>query len=241
MEKTPAFIISLPEDGASFAATASQLSNTTYEIYRLPALPGSALPDCVCMKLTRDPHSKFNKGALGCMLSHIRVWEQIAKSNAPYALVLEDDAKNIALQNTSWLRELNFDLIFCNDRMATNTGDKSLAVNNNFIGALKAVDTHGHSVGADAYFLSPKGAAKLIERFAEDLYFGHVDVRMAAYCVNVCKDDAIGNVTAEINQIHAIIKSRDPLDAYITGEPLFSHPSRESRRIYQDIAGKARL
>lgn len=42
--------------------------------------------------LVRRAGRAFSSGELGCALSHRGVWQQIVSSNAPYALVLEDDA-----------------------------------------------------------------------------------------------------------------------------------------------------
>ncbi len=41
----------------------------------------------------RTKHYQLTKGAIGCYLSHVKLWEHILKKNTEYALILEDDAK----------------------------------------------------------------------------------------------------------------------------------------------------
>jgi GR25 family glycosyltransferase involved in LPS biosynthesis len=41
----------------------------------------------------RTKHYQLTKGAIGCYLSHVKLWEHILKTNTEYALVFEDDAK----------------------------------------------------------------------------------------------------------------------------------------------------
>jgi GR25 family glycosyltransferase involved in LPS biosynthesis len=41
----------------------------------------------------RNKHYQLTKGAIGCYLSHTKVWENIMKSNHDVVLVMEDDAK----------------------------------------------------------------------------------------------------------------------------------------------------
>jgi GR25 family glycosyltransferase involved in LPS biosynthesis len=41
----------------------------------------------------RHHHSQITRGAIGCYLSHLKLYDLIQKSEKPYALVLEDDAK----------------------------------------------------------------------------------------------------------------------------------------------------
>lgn len=41
----------------------------------------------------RTKHYQLTKGAIGCYLSHVKLWENILKTNTEYALIFEDDAK----------------------------------------------------------------------------------------------------------------------------------------------------
>lgn len=41
----------------------------------------------------RTKHYQLTKGAIGCYLSHVKIWENILKNNYEYALIFEDDAK----------------------------------------------------------------------------------------------------------------------------------------------------
>src|SRR5947209_1096406 len=91
MFRTPTFIVSLPDHRIAYDAVVSQLDPEVFEVHAPVGFPGRLMPDSICLKLTRDPNSVNNKGALGCMLSHLRTWETVAKMSEPYALVLEDD------------------------------------------------------------------------------------------------------------------------------------------------------
>lgn len=54
-----------------------------YEIVK--AVDGSLMPDAP------GTQGQFSKSEIGCMLSHCKVYEMMQHSDAPYALILEDD------------------------------------------------------------------------------------------------------------------------------------------------------
>ena len=41
----------------------------------------------------RTKHYQLTKGAIGCYLSHVKIWEKIVNNNTDIALIFEDDAK----------------------------------------------------------------------------------------------------------------------------------------------------
>ena len=156
---------------------------------RIEGVYGSSLPDNVCIKLTRDPYSIIAKGALGCFLSHVRAWETLVHSEKTYALIIEDDA---ALVDLSFVVECNFppefDIIFSNDR--TNPHDDWTTVNSAIsllpiIESAPRIEKRKMAVGTDSYIESKSGAAKLLDALKHDLYFGHVDLRLFAYCTRL--------------------------------------------------------
>ena len=54
----------------------------------------------------RYKHYQLTKGAIGCYLSHVRIWERIMQSNKEHALIFEDDASipiNCALRMKRFL------------------------------------------------------------------------------------------------------------------------------------------
>ena len=42
---------------------------------------------------SREDHTKFTRGAVGCYLSHLNIIKKIAKSNKDYGIIFEDDAR----------------------------------------------------------------------------------------------------------------------------------------------------
>jgi hypothetical protein len=230
----------LPQDEANFRATQAQLEDRYFEVFHLPAVLGRTLPGSVCVKLTRDPNSVNNKGAIGCMLSHLNVWEHVRGMQAPFALVLEDDVlvKNPQRLETGSLPP-DFDLAFCNDRMVTGDDESP-----NYLPIatemLPRVEANGKSVGGDSYLLSPRGARKLVEYFNRDLYFGHVDVRMLAYCLqtSALKKSVAGALTRELAHIREIVNHDMSLEGYVCTSKMFRHMNAESRRAREDALGK---
>lgn len=64
----------------------------------------------------RNKHYQLTKGAIGCYLSHVKVWEHILKNNHSIALVFEDDAKvpsNFLKQTKKYIKNVpnNWDII----------------------------------------------------------------------------------------------------------------------------------
>lgn len=55
----------------------------------------------------RTKHYQLTKGAIGCYLSHVKIWENILKNNYETALIFEDDAKIPLTLNQSIENEMN--------------------------------------------------------------------------------------------------------------------------------------
>lgn len=107
----------------------------------------------------RATHEELGStGAIGCYLSHYKVWAQILKSGTP-SLVVEDDAvfkhtnyflglnQNVALQN------YDFTLLGCVLRDVSRNGLKKGQI----------YPLKGKFFCTDFYFLTPAGARKLLE------------------------------------------------------------------------------
>jgi GR25 family glycosyltransferase involved in LPS biosynthesis len=235
-QKIPTFIISLPGDEANYRSVAAQLDSHIFETRRVIGFPGRTLPDTVCIKLTRDPNSVNNKGALGCMFSHIHAWECIKGLNTPFALVLEDD---VVADRPERLGSLDvpeqFDLLFCNDRMVLGVIDGEARPIGRVGDSLAKVERQKQGVGTDAYLISPMGAQMLLSYFQTDFYFGHVDIRLFAYCIDsTTLDGANGPVARELLAIRKIIANRKPLAGYVSNYTLFTHMTANSRRMKED-------
>jgi GR25 family glycosyltransferase involved in LPS biosynthesis len=213
---------------------------------RIEAVYGSSLPDDVCIKLTRDPYSIIAKGAVGCFLSHVRAWELLANSGHKYALVIEDDANILDLSPVQPdFFPPDFDIIFSNDR--TNyrddwiTGENEISVMPIELSAAR-IERRQRAVGTDSYILSRLGAKKLLEALSQDLYFGHVDLRLFAYCTRLDKLElAIGAETklyGAVKNIQSVCRKENYLNGYSLSKSITSHtPVRDTSRTREDRLG----
>ncbi len=245
MIRMPTFIISLPSSHHAYQAVAQQLDSTIFHLYEPISFPGRSLPDSVCLKLTNDPASVNNKGALGCMLAHLSVWEAVVKLGLRYALILEDDVIGSNLERVRRLElPSSFDVIFCNDRSANISADGTESERLRFADiaySLLGIEENGLSNGTDAYFISMAGAKKLIAAHAQDSYFGHVDRRLLAYSIEteiLERYVDVGPMIAELVQIHKIVEKRPILSAFFCTPPLFTHIGIKSRRVEEDLRGR---
>lgn len=240
----PTFVVNLEEDVDRLESVTRQLNPSQFEMRERIGFLGRMMPDGACLRLTRDPNSVNNKGALGVMMSHILIWERIAVLNAPFALVLEDDVvlnapERLALANLPD----KFDLIFCGDQTASETGATNPQAPLTCAPALQGVpimESKKTSVGAYGYLLSPTGARRLLALFSEHLYFGHVDVRMMAYCCDLGSLNRLGplgRVTEELRSIRRLIDDRPMIAGYAMCQPLVAHVGMTSRREREDLIG----
>jgi GR25 family glycosyltransferase involved in LPS biosynthesis len=194
--------------------------------------------------MTKDPNSLNNKGALGVMMSHLLLWEQIAQLVQPFALVLEDDVKLHAPERLArFAAPAGFDVIFCNDRAVANGVAPDAAAPlacRPAITALPTIDARRVAVGGDAYLLSPAGARHLLALFARHGYFGHVDLRMMTYFCDQEELDALGEigpVTAELRNVRRMLGPEPKLAGYVMTTPLGTHAGMTSRRTREDALG----
>lgn len=172
-----------------------RFSRSFLDLHRINAIDGRLLPTNVVNMLARSQHYTL-LGTLGCFMSHLSVWEVIVSEGLEHALILEDDA----VPQTHFPRnfgELNipadFDVCFVNKRMEPLCETEEMAKVNSFktIPAIDALESKAKFLrgpGLDAYFLSQKGAKKLISLVAEDGYGGHVDWRVVSY--GISRDDS---------------------------------------------------
>ncbi len=178
------YVINLDSDVIRFARIAKQLEGTSF--LRIPGVRGAYLPDGVLRYLTRD-QGNMQKGTVGCFLSHLVAWERVASSGRP-GLVLEDDAWLLAGAPPSIAclhLPPSFDLVFANERMSPNkasypeNGLQSLTLG----AAVRTKDAEWGAVGTDGYFVSPKGARKLLALADRDGIAGDIDWRLLSYAL----------------------------------------------------------
>lgn len=105
---TCAFVISLPHDRARLREFRRLYDSSDFAGVPLTVVEGvdgrrvkfedfvasDAMKKLKKMVATgfRQDHPDLTPGAVGCYLSHMRVWEKVARCGHPYAFVFEDDA-----------------------------------------------------------------------------------------------------------------------------------------------------
>lgn len=104
---------------------------------------------------------QIKPGALGCYLSHVRCWQHVVERALDWALICEDDVE-LALPADeieaigAGMGEL--DILFANDRLATGGAQDTVA---NALARLEA-----RAPGGDCYFITRRGAERMLERSA---------------------------------------------------------------------------
>jgi GR25 family glycosyltransferase involved in LPS biosynthesis len=243
----PVYVISLKKDAAKVAAIQDQLSPSDgFSLVRIEGVPGRGIPNGACIKLTRDPNSVNNKGALGVFLAHVRAWNHIAESEAPVGIVLEDD---VILHEFSRLNvnlfPRDFDIIFINDRVQPTQATSlpsDIVLFEDITKSLGVVESRGKSVGGDGYILSRDSARKIISYVRNDLYFSHVDVRLFAYCFTHAYLDGSGvsgPVSSEVRNILTVVGPNKRLRGYTAFPALVEHNFSVSRRVQEDLHGRS--
>jgi capsular polysaccharide biosynthesis protein len=233
---TPAYIINLPRDTARRQQIEAQLADLPFITpHFVTGVDGGTLPDQVCEKLSDSAFWASHKGTIGCFLSHVRAWEQLAATNAAYGLILEDDVDISGLQALERLHlPADFECVFINDRMSPKFGGDGV------VSMAEALGQPGHTAafGGDGYILTPGAAAKLVAACVTDLYFGHVDGRLARYATSPEDLDALGDTKIETVLRTHHLKHRLPklglLKSYVAATPLVRFKVYPSSRAMLD-------
>lgn len=89
MQRVPVYIVSLKEAIERRSLISEHLRGLGIEYELIDAVRGSSLDPKYRSEV--NPASNMSMGALGCYLSHIRVYERIVRENISVALILEDD------------------------------------------------------------------------------------------------------------------------------------------------------
>jgi GR25 family glycosyltransferase involved in LPS biosynthesis len=157
---------------------------------RINGVYGRHLPNLVVSSLKCG--KSIGRGTLGCFLGHLNAWQAVAGGADGFALVLEDDAVPMLKISTESFVALDlpddWDICFVNERMSIPVsseyvelyGQRRVLPVEDVI-SMRPKEQRG--VGADAYLLSRKGAAKLLSAVSRDGIVGHVDFQLLAYCV----------------------------------------------------------
>lgn len=232
-----AFVINIQRDSGRLAAITRQFDDLPgFTMKIVPGTHGPSLSDNACNILTRSAAWVEFKGTIGCFMSHVKAWEEVAKLAENFAVVLEDDADAAALGQVSALAiPPGADLIFLNERVSPcEPGDAPPRVLPIWH-ALRRMDRQKSGPGGDGYLLSPRGAAKLLNACLTDSYYGHVDGRLLRYAT---QEEDFLHMPADSWIVSVIRNHHHPqlppalglLQGYCLSRPLVRHKGVPSSR-----------
>lgn len=159
---------------ARFAASAAALDIPFRRVASLdahdPAFSFKAHAALIGRHFWGKPEAK--PGAIGCFLSHRRAWEDFLASDAPHALICEDDAvlTEGPCRAVEAARKTGADIVFANDRLASWGAADGIVGTRPLPEIMADLATRGgpaaaglkRAPGGDAYLLSRDGAARLL-------------------------------------------------------------------------------
>ncbi len=186
---------------------------------------GASVPEVLYKRIFRW---NCATNAVGCCLSHVGVWEKVAKGPADHVLVLEDDGLpmyDFDIAEVSSIIPADYDYCFVNDR-ANPDWYRHTPLQQRFAPlaeALQNLPPETRAPGADGYILSRRGAAKLLEIVDSHGLLFSLDWYLMALAA---PEEAAGSET-HVSRIFAKIRKPLPADlrtnAYVASIPLVSH------------------
>jgi hypothetical protein len=235
----PVFVINLDKDRDRREAILRQFDALPdLEPHVVEGVYGRHLPDSLCENLVREKQWARNKGTIGCFLSHVKAWEEVARLDEPFAVVLEDD---VNVSGLSRLGEIDLpedaEIVFINDRMAGEARGAPAAMP--MWRALQRLEASHGGPGGDGYLLTPAGARKLLAALATDYYYGHVDGRLLRYAT---AEDDLARLPEKSWIVGVVRHHRHPtliptlglLKGYVLSAPLVRHLGFTSIREAED-------
>ena len=240
VERIRAFIINLESNSDRRSSMTNQfLCLKEFAPSIVVATLGRTLPDVVCRTLVQHVEWSQQKGTIGCFLSHVAAWEQIARSSAPFSVVLEDDVDVSGLGAVrNWELPKDADIVFINDQMSSSDVASETPIISPFAEALKRLNASQGGPGAYGYLLTPQAAQKLLDACRQDLFFGHVDGRLLRYATSVedlskIRGTWLHNVIS--NHRHpTLISELGLLKGFTSSNPIVFHRGIDSKREAQD-------
>jgi len=181
------FAINLDEQSLRFENLKAQFPADLHALIRIPGVKGRYLPDAAAARLGGADAAR-QKGTLGCFLAHVAAWERFRASAFDHGLFVEDDVK-VAIDLPPSLAALDlpsgYELCFAGYGMEPpappGPSGRLHAVP---VAATVAKKTRTwNAPGAYGYFLSRRGAERLLELVARDGFTGDVDWRFIAYSI----------------------------------------------------------
>ena len=130
---------------------------------RIPAVDGKQIEESVRQTMLSRCSGKLplGPGEMGCFLSHRRVWQRVMDVRT-WCLVMEDDAHFSGLKEllhgSAWLPP-DADIVKCETVRQVVRMQSAVFAGKKLV-VRRLLSHHGGTAG---YFISPKGAAKLLE------------------------------------------------------------------------------
>ena len=189
---------------------------------RVPAVEGHHLPHAAVQRLL-DGAGDSMRGTLGCFLSHAAAWESLAPGRFDHLLVIEDDVIPL-LPLPPQLGPLGlppgYDICFVNDRLEPRLvpGPAETFSTRPLADAMLGFPPDDNAPGADGYFVSRRGAAKLLAWVAQDGFAGDVDWRLLAYGMDPASVAVLpGHAFSRqmLQRLHGSMSRPDRLDAHV--------------------------
>lgn len=227
-----ALVINRLQDTARLARFRERAEASGWQVRRVPAADGHApgFPFHAYADLIGTHFwgaDEIKPGALGCFLSHRRAWQTVARNEAPWALVCEDDT---ALREGPDRLEAAasalgaFDLLFANDRMA-GWVEKEAPITP-LPAAVRRIAACGappkRAPGADAYLLTRRGAERLLAITARDRVGCGVDWAMvlAGADTGALSADEIASWSALSTLTENLGAGPAEIEAHVLAEPV---------------------
>jgi GR25 family glycosyltransferase involved in LPS biosynthesis len=220
-------VINLDRDAERLARVTGWYRSLSVSLERYRAILGSEVREAERFFALRMERSTSD-GTLGCALSHVGIWAQVAAGPDEYALVIEDDARPLANPPED-VAELgcpaDFDVFYVNARMTPRSlrksRDKAEVLTLFDAMMLRDPDQRGH--GTDGYFLSRKGAARLLGLIHQDRILGHIDLQMLACGITSEEFERLvaqNERYASLHRVRMRRTSQDTCRMYVSTSPL---------------------
>ncbi|GGZ99337.1 hypothetical protein GCM10008090_04900 [Arenicella chitinivorans] len=218
--------INLDRDAQRFLLLRALYKEIGIQPERHPGIFGASVPQIAVDSIFK---SKRPLNAIGCTMSHISVWDKVAKlDDEQVVLVLEDDALPSHQYNVSeLLASLPSDMDYCfvNDRAAGGwtSNDLSKYQFEKAQYANRKLSDDCRAIGGDGYLLSPKGARKLLGLVARDGVVHSVDWQMYALGLSDALGELSGRVGGIVESILTKLDHSYDFNVYVCSTPLVIH------------------
>lgn len=160
------FVINLNESKERMDKIRKQCKQANLQIQRFSAINGKNINRNDVKDLIDNKFLvKIPNGVLGCSLSHIKIWQKVAKSNYNNVLILEDDIiipKNFWYLFNEYYKKLppNWDIVYLG---GSNIYGK--LINDKILLPINNIKNRGNTVnlGTYAYLIKKKTAIRLLK------------------------------------------------------------------------------